>query len=97
MLGKMIPAGAPGIVQAFKTNTHEMAPLFHYLLKPVALLAYVLSAWRLGADLNWTGEFFISRGLLSHWQVWLALAIATQATAAHLAPKAGEHDDIILP
>ena len=93
----MIPAGAPGFVRAFKTNTHEMAPLFHYLLKPVALVAYVLSVWRLGADLNWTGEFFISRGLLSHWQVWLALAIATQATAAHLASKAGEHDDIILP
>ena len=93
----MIPAGAPGFVQAFKTNTHEMAPLFRYLLKPVALVAYVLSVWRLGADLHWTDAFFISSGLFSHWQVWLALAIATQATAAHLTPKTREQDDIILP
>jgi len=97
MLGRMIPAGAPGFVQSFKTNTHEIAPVFRYLLKPVALVAYVLSVWRLGADLGWTGEFFISRGLFSHWQVWLAFAIATQVTAAHLAPKAAERDDIILP
>ncbi|MEO8126885.1 MAG: hypothetical protein ABJF23_14705 [Bryobacteraceae bacterium] len=96
MLGRMIPAGAPGLVQAFKSNTHEMAPMFRYLLKPVALLAYVLSVWRLGADLGWTGQFFISHGLLSHWQVWLAFAIATQLTAQQLAPKAAEHDDIIL-
>jgi hypothetical protein len=74
-----------------------VGPLFHYLLTPVALVAYVLAGWRLGADLNWTGAFFISKGLLSHWQVWLALAIATQVTAAHLAPNADEHDDLILP
>jgi hypothetical protein len=78
-------------------NTNAMAPLFRYLLKPVALLAYVLAGWRLGADMNWTGEFFISKGLLSHWQVWLALAIGTQITAAHLAPRADEHDDLIIP
>ncbi len=87
MLGKMSPAGAPGLVHVFKSNTHEMAPLFSYLLKPVALVAYVLSVWRLGADLNWTGSFFIPSGLFSHWQVWLALAIATQVTATHLEPK----------
>ncbi len=83
----MIPAGAPGLVQAFKSNTHQMAPLLGYLLKPVALVAYVLSVWRLGADLNWTGGFFIPSGLFSHSQVWLALAIAMQVTATHLAPK----------
>ena len=97
MLGRMIPAGAPGFVQAFKTNTQEMAPLFHYLLKPVALVAYVLSGWRLGADLNWTDEFFIPSGLFSHWLVWLAVAIGTHAAALHLARKAGNDDDIILP
>ncbi len=97
MLGKMIPAGAPGLVQAFRSNTQDIAPLFHYLLKPVALVAYVLSGWRLGADLNWTGQFFIPSGLLSHWLVWLALAVATHSTALHLARKAGENGDVILP
>jgi len=75
----------------------EVAPLFRYLLTPVALVAYVLAGWRLGADLNWTGEFFISRGLLSHWQVWLALAIATQFSGAYLGRHSDEHDDLILP
>ena len=87
MLVRLSPAGAPGLIQAFKSKNHEMAPLFRYLLKPVALVAYVLSIWRLGADLNWTGDFFIANGLFSHWQVWLALAVATQLTATHLAPK----------
>ena len=93
----MISTGTPGFVQALKSNTHVMAPLLRYLLKPVALVAYVLSVWRLGADLDWTDAFFISSGLFSHWQVWLALAIGTQVAAAHLSAKAGEHDDIILP
>ena len=52
-----------------------------------------LEAWRRS---RLDGTFFISTGLLSHWQVWLAFAIATQLTAHHLAPIAEEHDDIIL-
>jgi hypothetical protein len=38
----------------------------------------------LGADLNLTGQFAISRGLFSHWQVWLALGAAMQAASAVL-------------
>jgi hypothetical protein len=41
------------------------------LLMPAALLAFTLAFWGVAADLHWTGEFFISRGLFSHWQVWL--------------------------
>ncbi len=78
-------------------DVHEVAPVFQYLLKPVALLAYVLAAWRIGADLKWTGEFFIAKGFLSHWQVWLAVAVATQVTATHLAPITNKRDDLILP
>ena len=97
MLVRLVPVAHPALIRVLKTNTNEMAPLFRYLLTPVALIAYVLAGWRLGADMNWTGQFFISKGLLSHWQVWLAVAIATQATAAHLAPNAEDHDDLILP
>src|SRR3954449_11202034 len=97
MLVQDHPAVSPSIAQALRMNRNTVAPLFRYLLKPVALLAYVLAGWRMGADMNWTGEFFISKGLFSHWQVWLALAIATQVTAAHLAPHADKHDDLILP
>jgi hypothetical protein len=34
--------------------------------------------------LKWTGEFAISRGVFSHWQVWLAMAVILQVCAAML-------------
>lgn len=51
------------------------------LLTPVAVMAWALAFWRLAADLRWTGEFAIATGLFSHWQVWIALAIALQFAA----------------
>ena len=63
-----------------RTSLHtsrQLAPLVGQLMTPVALTGYLMAAWRLGADLNWFGDFFISRGLLSRWQVWAALAAAT--------------------
>jgi hypothetical protein len=66
------------------------APALAFVMTPVALTAYVLAAWRLGADLNWFSEFFVERGLLSRWQVWLALAAAAQVTAHRL--KRGMED-----
>ena len=40
------------------------------LLIPAAVMAYVLAGWRVAADLNITGQFPITEGLFSHWQVW---------------------------
>ncbi len=90
-------AVAPVFKRVLETNVNEVAPLLPYLLKPVALLGYVLAGWRVGADMNWTGGFFISKGILSHWQVWLALAIATQAAAAHLARPRENEQDLFVP
>ena len=84
-------------MRAFRTKAPEMAPVLQYLLTPVATLGYVLAGWRLGADLNWTDQFFISSGILSHWQVWLALAIATQVAAAHLARYRNNAARTIIP
>jgi hypothetical protein len=97
MLARLDPAVAPVFKRVLDTNVNKVAPLLQYLLKPVALLGYVLAGWRVGADMNWTGEFFISKGILSHWQVWLALAIATQATAAHLARPLDNEQDLFVP
>ena len=69
--------------KAVKSN-QELGRLLRFLVNPVALAAYVLAGWRLGADMNWTGEFFISSGLLSHWQVWLALGIGIQVGGSYL-------------
>jgi acyl-coenzyme A synthetase/AMP-(fatty) acid ligase len=71
------------------------APLVSSLLTPVALVAYMLACWRLGADLNVTGEFFISQGVFSRWQVWLALAIITQLGAKELNRRVGSNDSTI--
>jgi hypothetical protein len=54
------------------------------LVTPIVLTAYVFAAWRLGADLGWFGEFFITDGLLSRWQVWLAFAGMAQFASRRL-------------
>lgn len=48
------------------------------LLTPASLLAFVLAAWRLGADLGFTGEFAIGQGFFSHWIVWAGIGIGIQ-------------------
>jgi len=52
-----------------------------FLLRNLALAAGVLGLWRLGSDLGWTQDFFISVGFWSHWQSWLALAALLTAAA----------------
>lgn len=54
------------------------------LLTPLAVMAAILGAWRLGADLNWAGQFAIAEGLFSHWQVWVAMAAILQLGATLL-------------
>jgi len=48
------------------------------LVTPATLLAFVLAFWRMSADLGFTSAFPITVGLLSHWQVWLAIALVGQ-------------------
>ncbi len=51
------------------------------LLTPAAVMAFALGAWRLAADLGWARKFVFESGLLSHWQVWLALAAVIEICA----------------
>jgi hypothetical protein len=44
------------------------------LLAPSALVAFTMAFWIVASDLRWTGEFFLTTGLFSHWQVWLCSA-----------------------
>jgi len=64
--------------------SHEVMALVSAFLTPLALMEAALGVWRLGSDLGWTGEFFITAGLLSHWQVWFAFAGLTQAASVNL-------------
>jgi hypothetical protein len=54
------------------------------LLTPAAVMACVLTLWRLAADLNFTGQFPITDGLFSHWQVWVTVAATLQFFAIAL-------------
>lgn len=58
------------------------------LLIPVCVLAWTFAFWALGADMNLTGSFAFSAGLLSHWQVWVGIALFLHA-AAHLLNRYG--------
>ncbi len=53
-------------------------------LTPFAVMEAALGVWRLGDDFGWAGPFFVTHGVLSHWQVWFALAGFTQFTSVHL-------------
>lgn len=44
-------------------------------------MACVLGLWRLAADLGDTGQFPITQGLFSHWQVWIAISASVQFSA----------------
>jgi hypothetical protein len=43
--------------------------------------------------MKWTGEFAITQGLFSHWQVWFALGIAVQFAAFLLHRFGGRDED----
>jgi hypothetical protein len=65
------------------------------LLTPAAVMACVLTLWRLAADLNVTGQFPITNGLFSHWQVWVTVA-ATLQFSAILLNRYGKAE-VVLP
>ena len=74
---------SPSFARRLARN-RELASVAAALLTPAAAMALVLGVWRLGADLKWTGEFAISRGIFSHWQVWTAMAGLLQSCASIL-------------
>ncbi len=76
---RMGPAFSKGLARH-----RQAASLVAALLTPAAVMAFVLGFWRLGSDLKLTGEFAISSGLFSHWQVWFAAAGLLQTCASIL-------------
>jgi hypothetical protein len=62
-------------------------------MTPLSLMAWALGIWRLAAGMKLTGEFAITEGLFSHWQVWFAVAILVQFAAFLLARLANPRDN----
>jgi hypothetical protein len=65
------------------------------LVMPLSLMAYVLGFWRLASDMGMAGAFVFS-GLLSHWQIWVALALSLHASA-FLLNRYGRGQDLPAP
>jgi len=84
-------APGPHIVRGPRKN-RRAALAMASLLVPVAVMASVLGIWRLAADLKMAGDFAIPNGLFSHWQVWIASAIAV-ALLSRLLNRYGHSDD----
>jgi hypothetical protein len=73
-------------------KNRKVALALSALLTPAAVMATALALWRLAADMKWTGEFAIASGLFSHWQIWLACAVALQRAAWFLNRYGRDHD-----
>ena len=65
-------------VQKTAGKSRKVALAIAALLVPICVIVWVLTLWRICADLNITGRFAVSSGLLSHWQVWIAIAATLQ-------------------
>jgi hypothetical protein len=61
--------------------SNQLALAVSALLSPSALMCGALALWRIGADLKLTGDFAITQGLFSRWQVWGVAALGLQAGA----------------
>ena|SRR5438876_239371 len=83
MLVRIRLRGGPKVRRKTRKNRH-VALASAALLTPAAVMALVLSIWRLGSDLGFAGAFAIPTGILSHWQVWLAISVAVQFLAVLL-------------
>jgi hypothetical protein len=64
----------PPVVGEVSDRQRQFALLLAALLAPSALIAFTLAFWVIASEMRWTGEFFVSSGLLSHWQIWLFTA-----------------------
>jgi len=70
--------GRGRLVTNRKGKNSQAARLLASLLSLVAISFAIFGFWRLGQDLDMLGDFVFPTGLLSHWQVWIAAAAATQ-------------------
>jgi len=85
--GGFLPGKLRGFIERTVVSSEAAMNVLPALLSPAAVVALVLGLWRVSADLGWTGEFLISAGFFSHWQVWIALAAVLQISAGSLAAK----------
>ena len=84
--------GKPLKVGKQKGKHRKFALALGAIMTPAALMALVLAAWRIAADLNWTKSFAIPSGPFSHWQVWLGASALLQLGSRVLNRYASKED-----
>lgn len=67
-----VPKGRP--LRRRTPQNPDLALAFSALLVPMALMAYAGAAFTLAIGLGWIPPVYF-RGIWSHWQVWMALAV----------------------
>jgi hypothetical protein len=66
------------VVSRRSGKNSRIAKLCASVLTMGSITCALFGLWRIGTDLGWTGDFVIPAGLLSHWQVWMGIAMAVQ-------------------
>jgi ABC-type amino acid transport system permease subunit len=79
MIVKIRLGRGPRVRRVHQGKKQKVALAISALLVPVCVLAWMFALWALGADMNLTGSFAFSGGLLSHWQVWVGIALLLHA------------------
>jgi hypothetical protein len=62
----------------------EVAPALAGILSLISVSCFALAAWKILFDVGWAGPFFVSSGLFSHWQIWLAGTVGAQLLSFRL-------------
>ncbi len=59
-------------------RTRRLLRTIRNAMASTSAVAVLFAIWCLASDLNWIGPFAIPPGPLSHWQVWLAVAVVIE-------------------
>jgi hypothetical protein len=89
-----------GHLSAPDRSNSRIAILSASLLTLVAIGCASLGFWRIGTDLDVAHNFVFQNGFLSHWQVWIGLAVGVQYVSWRLnrfARSAPGHEGEITP
>jgi hypothetical protein len=79
-----IKFGKGPLVRKDSPKNRRAAMALAALLDPAAVMAVALALWGIAAERNWVGSFAIDSGVFSHWETWLAVAVALELCALAL-------------
>jgi NADH:ubiquinone oxidoreductase subunit 4 (subunit M) len=67
--------------QSFADLRLQTALALAAISAPSALVALTMCFWSFAAELGFVSEFYVTRGIFAHWQVWFFAAAVLLASA----------------